>query len=652
MAKPRPQLKCKTLTVELDHNPYEVSFYNLKKDRSRKVIIFPLFHYDGFRQFYDLLAPVINEGHRLIVVKLLNKKDRVLFFSYYYSIFKKIVVSLKEDKLIAKDDEITLLGFGVSAYLASKLHNDPDIKPKKLLLVSPVNQYKDEYQLADEIEKIKIPTFIHYGQCDNVVPLDSRYKIYEKGHLNVHVRFSSYPVCGHYLYYKDLLSQRLEETYRKIGYNPLIGSSSIYKNSPLPEEAILNEQFFIHFMNDLENIPNKQRVALLTDICPLFINGVAMVTDLLQNELEKLGYEVYVVALWNKKTHYRELPNSYLIPVEATYATFLRGYKELQMMKTLNFMKNAKMLCLFGFDYLHLHTEYSMGQIALKLSKMSGVKLLYSYHTLWNLYYEQKFGKLIGDITYKAAKNLLFNQVYRESDIITVPSYKSYDILSSDMESKKDIRIIPSPINIERFETDKQDKALVENLRQAYNLKDKKVLGYVGRVSMEKNILETLDFISRIRHEIPNIVFVIVGVGDAVPVLKKAAKKLGIAEYVVFVGEIENSKLKYYYSLFDVFVTASNFETQGLTYFEAAASGTLILAKKDKAIENIFIDGENAFIYDDFNEWTERLERALFSDCRDVIANAKKTVNRYSSDKWAKQLLNIYKELNPKNRGK
>ena len=380
-----------------------------------------------------------------------------------------------------------------------------------------------------------------------------------------------------------------------------------------------------------------------------------MVTDLLQNELEKLGYEVYIVALWNKKTHYRELPNSSLIPVEATYATFLKGYKELQMMKTLNFVKNAKMLCLFGFDYLHLHTEYSMGQIALKLSKMTGVKLLYSYHTLWNLYYEQKFGKLIGDITYKAAKNLLFNQVYRESDIITVPSYKSYDILSSDMESKKDIRIIPSPINIERFETDKQDKALVENLRQAYNLNDKKVLGYVGRVSMEKNILETLDFIARIRHEIPNILFMIVGVGDAVPTLKKAAKKLKIEEYVVFVGEIENSKLKYYYSLFDVFVTASNFETQGLTYFEAAASGTLILAKKDKAIENIFIDGENAFIYDDFNQWTERLERALFSDCKDVIANARKTVNRYSSDKWAKQLLNIYKELNPinpKNRGK
>ena len=647
MINPRPQLKCKSLTIELDHNPYEVSFYNLKKDRSHKVIIFPLFHYDGFRQFYDLLVPIINEGHRLVVVKLLNKKDRVLFSSYYFSILKRIIMSLKDDKLIAKEDEITLLGFGVGAYLASKLHDDKDIKPKKLLLVSPINQYKDEYQISDEIDKVKIPTYIYTGQCDGVVPLEAHYKIYEKGHTNKNVHFSSYPVCGHYLHYKDILSQRLEASYKKIGYNALIGSSSLYKNSPLPEEAILNERFFIHLLNDIEDIPNKKRIALLTDICPLFINGVAMVTDLLQNELEKLGYEVYIVALWNKNTPYKELPNSSYIPVEASYASFLKGYKELQMLKTFNFIKSAKMLCLFGFDYLHLHTEYSMGQIALKLSKLSGVKFVYSYHTLWNLYYEQKFGKLMGDITYKAAKSLLFNQVYKDSEVITVPSFKSYEILSSDMESKKDIRILPSPINIERFAVDKQDKALIENLRIAYNLKDKKVLGYVGRVSMEKNILETLDFIARIKHEIPNVVFMIIGVGDAVPVLKKAVKKLNIAEQVIFVGEIENAKLKYYYSLFDVFVTASNFETQGLTYFEAAASGTLILAKKDKAIENVFIDGDNAFIYDDFYQWTERLERALFSNCKSIVANAYKTVNKYTSDKWAKQLLSMYKELNP-----
>ena len=192
------------------------------------------------------------------------------------------------------------------------------------------------------------------------------------------------------------------------------------------------------------------------------------------------------------------------------------------------------------------------------------------------------------------------------------------------------------------------DKELINNLRDSYGLKHKKVLGYVGRVSLEKNIVETLQYIEKIKHEIPNLAFIIVGIGDAVPMLKKAVKKLDLEENVIFVGEIENSKLKYYYSLFDVFVTASNFETQGLTYFEAAVCGTPILAKADTALDGVFVDEENALIYHNYDEWVSRLEKALFDDIKPIVKNAKKTLLNYSSDKWAKQLVGIYKELNPK----
>ena len=101
-------------------------------------------------------------------------------------------------------------------------------------------------------------------------------------------------------------------------------------------------------------------------------------------------------------------------------------------------------------------------------------------------------------------------------------------------------------------------------------------------------------------------------------------------------------------SLFDVFVTASNFETQGLTYFEAACSGALILAKKDKAIEGVFEDGVNAYIYEDFYQWAERLEKALFKNNKKIVDKAKETMKQFTPDKWAKKIANIYIELNPK----
>lgn len=645
MSKVRPQFKGKSVTVELDHNPYQVTFYN-SKNNFKDIIVFPIFHFEGERQYYDLIAPIINRGDQVIVINLLTKKDRVLHLNYYFQIFERIIQELFSIKFIRKQQRLTLMGFGVGAYLITKLYKNHDLNVEKMILISPFNSYKDDYEISDEIAHFDVPTFIHFGQNDNVVNLDSRYKIFEKGHLNPLVKFSCYPVCGHYLYYKDILSLRLEEYYKKHHYNRNIGEKSRYKVSSLPEDPILNDKFFTHLFNEIDGIPNKKKIVLLTDVCPLFVNGVAVVMDLLQLELQKLGYEVYIGALWNKRTSYKLLPNETYIPIEASYASFLKGHKELLMLKTLKFQRRAKMLSLFGFDYIHLHTEYSVGVIALRLMKMTGINVLYTYHTLWNLYYENKFGKFFGGLTFDIAKSLIFKQIYKDCQIITVPTKKSFDILSSDIE-KKDIRVIPSPINSERFEITKIDREIITNLRNSLNLKDKKVIGYVGRVSLEKNIVETMQYMAKVIKEVPNIVFIIVGMGDAVPMLKKNAKKLKIEERVIFVGEIENSKLKHYYSLFDAFVTASTFETQGLTYFEAAACGTPILAKADKAIEGVFKDDYNAFIYHNFNEWRDRLEKILFTNTRSIFSNAKKTVQNHSSDKWAKKLEGIYKELNP-----
>ncbi len=646
MSKVRTPFKGKKIEIVLDHNPYQVSFYN-SKNNLKDIIIFPLFHFEGERQFYDLLAPIINRGEQVIVINFLTKNDRVLYLEYYFDVFERIIFELFSSKVIRKDQRLTLLGFGVGAYLATKLHKNTDLNIRKMILISPVNSYKSEYELSDEIANFDIPTFIHFGQNDNVVSLDNRFKIFEKGHLNPLVKFSSYPVCGHYLYYKDILSLRLEEYYKKHHYNPLVGQKSKYKASGLPEEAILNAQFFTHLFNEIDDIPNKQKIVLLTDVCPLFVNGVSIVIDLLQLELQKLGYEVYIGALWNVNSSYKELPKDTYIPIPASYASLLRGNKELHMLKTFQFSKSARMLALFGFDYIHLHTEYSVGVIALKLAKLTGINVLYTYHTLWNLYYEKKFGLDLGNIIYKTAKSLIFQRIYNDCKIITVPSLKSYEILKKDVGSK-DIRIIPSPVNASKFEISKMDKELIDNLKDSYDLKNKKVIGYVGRVSLEKNIVEILQYLSNIKHEIPNLVFIIVGSGDAIPMLKKTTKKLNIEENVIFVGEIENHKLKYYYSLFDVFVTASTFETQGLTYFEAASCGTPILAKADKALDGVFVDNENALIYHNYKEWVSRLEKALFGDIKPIIKNAKKTMQKYSSDKWAKQLEGIYKELNPK----
>ena len=46
----------------VDHNPYEILSYNNNSSYG-KVIIFPVFHYEGERQYFDLINPVIEKGY-------------------------------------------------------------------------------------------------------------------------------------------------------------------------------------------------------------------------------------------------------------------------------------------------------------------------------------------------------------------------------------------------------------------------------------------------------------------------------------------------------------------------------------------------------------------------------------------------------------
>ena len=630
-----------TYTYEIDHSHYEVMSFN-SRSKLGKAIVFPLFYPEGMKAFTDLLNPILEAGYHVIIYKLLSKGDRVLFFDFYGKTFEKLLKETVSHKVI-KNEEIIFFGFGVGCLLANSLQKSKVKNITKCILVSPFNRFKDNTNsLGKDLCNFKIPTYIFFGQFDSIVSIDSRFQTFEKAHRNSHIHYITYPASGHFLFYERNQSLEVEEKYKKVSNSPFVGDDK--KDNYIPEEIKYNNRFYEDVFKVLKDVPFKKKVALLTDVFPLFINGVAIVVSLLKEELDKLGFETYIVALWDKKESLENLPEGY-IPVVSTGARLVKGYKDLHLLKNLAFQKNAKQLTTFGFDYLHLHTEYSMGQIGLWLSKYSDVKMLYSYHTLWKLYYEHKFGKLFGDITYNTARELVFSKVYKECPVITVPSLKSYEILSE--ESKvKDIRIIPSSIDMDRFRITKEDLPTINKLKNQYNLKKKKVLGYIGRVSTEKNIVETLEYIARIKEEVPNLVFMIVGIGDAVKALKKSIKKLHLENDVIFVGEVENDKLKYYYALFDVFVTASNFETQGLTYFEAACAGTLILAKEDKAIEGVFIDGVNAYIYKDFYQWAERLEKALFENNTKLVNNAKKTLNHYAPDKWAKKIAGIYQEIN------
>ena len=86
----------------VDHNPYEILSYN-NTSKFGKVIVFPVFHYEGERQYIDLLNPVIEKGYHVIIINLLTKADRVLFFNYYEIVLTDLLSDLIQNKVIKNE---------------------------------------------------------------------------------------------------------------------------------------------------------------------------------------------------------------------------------------------------------------------------------------------------------------------------------------------------------------------------------------------------------------------------------------------------------------------------------------------------------------------------------------------------------------------
>lgn len=87
----------------------------------------------------------------------------------------------------------------------------------------------------------------------------------------------------------------------------------------------------------------------------------------------------------------------------------------------------------------------------------------------------------------------------------------------------------------------------------------------------------------------------IVGGGPQLEELQELTKELQLTHCVYFTGPKEADLVPSYYHVSDLFVSASITETQGLTFIEAMASGIPALARYDKNLEGVILDGRNGF---------------------------------------------------------
>ncbi len=156
------------------------------------------------------------------------------------------------------------------------------------------------------------------------------------------------------------------------------------------------------------------------------------------------------------------------------------------------------------------------------------------------------------------------------------------------------INILPNPTDITIFANGHGT-----GVRRRYGLDDETVLlGFVGRLSPEKNLGVLLEGIAQVLREEPHTAFLVVGEGPEKENMEQMVTRLAIADRVFFAGAVAHNEIPDFQAALDLFVSTSLSETQPLAYTEAMAAATPVVAMKAPGAEDMIQPGVNGLLFD------------------------------------------------------
>ena len=321
------------------------------------------------------------------------------------------------------------------------------------------------------------------------------------------------------------------------------------------------------------------RIGFFTDGFLPQPNGVATSVSESAKELERRGHEVFIIApkypgYIDHSTNVIRLPSIKVLKLPETRLAPSFPDKSLGKIFSMD------------FDIIHGHSGGPITFLGREIARAKDIPFVITYHTLWNRYTHYFFkGKIVTPKLMERATKIFANRV----DYLIAPTSRVEHELRS-YGIKKPIAIIPSGIDIEKFQNSKKGF-----LRKKLGLGDEPLLLFVGRLSREKSVEFLIRAFQDVARHAPGTHFAIVGEGQDKKRLEQLAKKIKVGKNVHFIGKIKNDEIHQIYPDATVFVFSSTTETQGLVILEALASGVPVVAIDDPAYECIK-NGENGYL--------------------------------------------------------
>ena len=383
-------------------------------------------------------------------------------------------------------------------------------------------------------------------------------------------------------------------------------------------------------------------IAVFTDTYPPFINGVSTSCYNLVQVLKGHGHKVIVVTPRTDNGPFEYEEEEGIIHIPGMELKKIYGYRLTRFYSN----KVIKILRQWHVDLIHNQTDITVGQFARIASLALNVPIVYTYHTA----YEDYTYYVVRGLMDRMAKHLLrgyAKTIAKSCTEFITPSIKTKEYMRS-LGSDIYINVVPTGIDFALFDESRIDKDKVAQFKKAHNINETtKVFLLLGRVAQEKSMDYSIRGFAQYhkKHPKDDIKLLVVGDGPQKNELELLTHQLGIEKLCDFIGKVPASEVPFYYHLADIYTSASITETQGLTFMEAMASGTIVLARFDANLADTIVDGETGYFFTDEDGFVTKAERILSltsEEKKELIANAYKTVDKYSIERFYDNIMEVY----------
>lgn len=349
------------------------------------------------------------------------------------------------------------------------------------------------------------------------------------------------------------------------------------------------------------------KIGLFNDSFPPMIDGVAQTVKNYAEYLQKNHAQVTVVT-----PKYRHVVDDYPFQVYRyqSVPTGKRvGYRAGNPLEPAALFQLRKM----HFDLMHIHSPFASSVLVKALNRSPKVPVVLTYHTKFDI-----------DIA-KRVPNRALQKValqFVKANINAVDEV--WAVTERCGESLRDIGYKGRYMVMENgtdFAYGQASPDAIAELKEKYHIPDDTfVFLFVGRMMWYKNLKLILDSLKIAKEAGLPFRALLVGDGYDAKDIRTYAKEIGLEKEAIFTGAIyDREYLRVFYSLADMFLFPSTYDTSGIVVKEAAACDCPTLLVRDSCAAEGAKDHYSGFLAE---ENAESCGEAILSACqsRDHLA--------------------------------